>query len=66
MYYPQDLGRDQAPRNQYESHQQMMQQQYDSGFVSQPQSQPAEGGGNQLVYDPNTGQWVSPGRGGLY
>jgi penicillin-binding protein 1A len=44
---------------------QMMQQQYGSGFVTDQQA-PVEGGGNQLVYDPGTGQWVSPGRGGLF
>ena len=44
--------------------QQMMQQQYDSGFVTQSEPPPS----NQPVYDPRTGEWVdaSQGRGGLF
>ncbi|KAI0615042.1 hypothetical protein TUN205_00756 [Pyrenophora tritici-repentis] len=40
MDYPQDLGRDQAPRNQYESHQQMMQQQAQNPQSQAPSAQP--------------------------
>src|SRR5690606_35447224 len=48
--------------------QQLMQQQYDSGFAPQPGvPQPGNTGG-QPVYDRSTGQWVQPnvGRGGLF
>ena len=47
--------------------QQMMQQQYDSGFVTQP-GLPPQAVDSELVYDPATGQWVNPnaGRGGLF
>ena len=44
--------------------QQMMQQQYNSGFVGQPAQQPQISG--QRVYDRTTGQWVEQGRGGLF
>ena len=45
--------------------QQMMQQQYDSGFVDQA-GQPAQQG--DPVYDRTTGQWIypAPGRGGMF
>jgi penicillin-binding protein 1A len=48
--------------------QQMMQQQYDSGFITQPGFAPAQERSSQPVYDPATGQWVDPnmGRGGLF
>ena len=47
--------------------QQMMQQQYNSGFATQPGYQP-QASENQPVYDPSTGSWVYPnaGRGGLF
>ena len=38
---------------------QMMQQQYESGFVTQQPAQPAN---NQPVYDRTTGQWIYPNR----
>lgn len=49
--------------------QQMMQQEYDSGFANQPAVSP-QPGSNEPVYDYTTGQWIYPapsgGRGGLF
>ena len=48
--------------------QQQMQQQYDSGFVTQPGFEPAQNAPSDRFYDPSSGQWVeaNQGRGGLY